>query len=433
MNSFHIKAHGCKVNQCDAQEIRRRFLLKGWQEALHPGQADICVVNTCCVTQRADRKSRVSIREAVRGRDPLGRRVIVVGCYPGYDPLSAQRTGVEAIFSNEQKPELYRWIDDATGPIAKKMEGQGVVVGCRTRGFLKVQEGCDYRCSYCVVPMVRGASRSVPLDACLAQARRLVISGHREIVVTGVSLGAYGRDLCPSYDLADLLEALEEVKGLDRIRLSSIEPMDITRRLIDKMASSSKCCPHLHIPFQSGDDAILKHMNRRMTVADYKELVRKIRHSVKDVSITCDMIAGYPIETEASVKRTLAFLDDVGPLRTHVFTFSLRRGTALAQAMIKPLSRDVTERFRHAYALKAAAWSAVCRRHFIGRTMEVLFEDKQEGLWQGYAGNYVRVAVKSRADLHNQLCCVRLNGLEGDDLVMGGLCPDAGKKDMKFS
>lgn len=420
MNSFYIKTLGCKVNQCDAQEIRERFLAGGWQEVGSVSEASVCVVNTCCVTDQADRKSRSAIRQSLAGTRK-GVRVVVAGCYPGYDRFAVSLTGVEAVFSVEQRPGLFKWIDRVVASDHIVPQKSSVRFGSRTRAFLKVQEGCDYRCRYCVVPLVRGRSRSLPFEECLARVQKLVAAGHREIVVTGVSLGAFGRDLRPVKSFTDLLAALEEVPGVERIRISSIEPMDITDDLIKKVAASSKICRHFHIPFQSGDDAVLRHMGRRMTVKGYKGLVHRIRRAMRDVGITCDIIVGYPMETDRSVKNTLSFLRYVRPLRTHLFTFSLRRGTDLYQAGIAPLGPDEVRRFSGLYGSLADTLAKEEQKRSVGRTAEVLFEQKKGGLWHGYAANYQRVSVEAVQDLRNRIFSVRVSGVK-DGFLMGKLC-----------
>ncbi len=394
MTSFAVKTLGCKVNQCDTQSLREGLARLGCQETARPQDARLLIINTCCVTQHADRKSRQAIRQAVRIKRE-GARLAVVGCYPGYDREGIRSiSGVDAVFSNEERPGFWSWVDafldgHRRGRQVDRFMG-------RTRAFLKVQEGCDNSCSYCVVPLVRGPSQSVPLDEVVARGRRLAAAGHKEIVLTGVNLGAYRSQGKGRAGLIDLIDALEDLPGLARLRLSSIEAPDVTDDLIDRMAASSKLCPHLHIPFQSGDDGILEHMGKRLRAADYLDLVARVRRRVPDAAITCDMIVGYPTETKKSLQNTCRFLNEVEPLRTHLFTFSPRRGTRLEAMGFRPLDPRVVRSRRQQLEDLTQRLSLRYKRRFLGRRVEVLVEEKRGERWYGYTANYLRVAVKSR-------------------------------------
>lgn len=411
-NSFYIKSLGCKVNQCDAQHIRRVLSRQGWRESDSLKEADLCFVNTCCVTHQADRKSRNAIRQASRFK---GKKawLAVGGCYPAYDREAiAGISGVDVIFDHDTETALIKWLmgfkeGGASGRPVAGFEK-------RTRAFLKVQEGCDNHCAYCVVPLVRGRSRSKGLPEVMGEAKELVAAGHREIVVTGVCLGSYGRDLVGRVALADVIRALAELKSLQRIRLSSIEPLDITDRLLGEMARSAKLCPHLHIPFQSGDDRVLAEMNRRTSVKAYREIVDKARSKIRNLSISCDLIVGFPAEDERAFRNTCAFMEYVRPMRTHLFTFSPRRGTpACERGYCRIPAGRIKERFRHLKKL-GDAFSDAHRRHFLNRDLPVLFEEERSSRWEGYTDNYIRVSVASRMPLRNVLLPVTLKRIDGE-------------------
>ena len=384
---------GCKVNQCDTQTLREGLAARGCQETADPHEAHLLIVNTCCVTHHADRKSRQAVRQAARLKRE-GACLAAVGCYPGYDRQAlAAIAGVDGVFSIAERPAFWSWVD---GPLdVTRCAGQdGRFIG-RTRAFLKIQEGCDNNCSYCVVPLVRGPSRSLPFDEVVAAGRRLVAAGHKEIVLTGVNLGAYRTSANGKVGLTGFIDALEGLPGLVRLRLSSIEAQDVTQDLIDRMAASSKLCPHLHIPFQSGDDGILEHMGKRLRVADYLDIIGRCRRAVPDLAVTCDVIVGYPVETAGSHLNTCRFLEEVEPLRTHLFTFSPRRGTRLAVTGIRFFDPRVVRERRLELEELTHRLSLRCKRRFLGKRMDVLVEEKNGQDCAGYTPNYMRIFFKS--------------------------------------
>lgn len=411
MKTFCIRTLGCKVNQYDSQKIREGFSRHGWKESVEASEADVCVVNTCCVTAQADRKSRYAIRCVVR-QSPRSQ-VYVTGCYAGYNKKAVEAIeGVVAVFeSRDSDIFLERLLSDKKEACA----GNAPVLsfGKHARAFLKIQDGCDNGCSYCVVPVVRGPSRSRDAVSVFKEARDLVKAGHKEIVLTGICLGSFGKDLDPRCDLVDIIEDLETIDGLLRIRLSSIEAADVTDRLIDKMSSSAKLCPHLHIPFQSGDDAILAAMNKRLRVKDYKEIVKKARNAVRKLAVTCDLIVGFPGEREENIKNTMKFLEDVMPLRTHFFTFSPRKGTALFSQGPGITPGEQKKRYEVLESLADKTAHSFIRQT-TNKELDVLFEGKENGFWRGYSENYIRVAVESPLCLEKKIMRVRLSDIRGD-------------------
>ncbi|MFH0877074.1 MAG: tRNA (N(6)-L-threonylcarbamoyladenosine(37)-C(2))-methylthiotransferase MtaB [Candidatus Omnitrophota bacterium] len=416
-NTFRIKTLGCKVNQCDSQELRNYLSMRGWTECRNGEQAELAIVNTCCVTAQADRKSRQAVREAIVKTKES--RVAVVGCYAGYERFRLEHMHSHlAIFDHTQRSNLFIWIDGLGRNVAGSDPTTPSGFHRHTRAFLKVQEGCDNRCSYCVVPLVRGPSRSRDTEDVLKEAAQMVGQGHREIVVTGVCLGAFGREKKPRISLVGLLQKLQEINGLSRIRLSSIEPADVTDELISCIAASNKICPHLHLSFQSGDDAILKAMNKPISVAGYICLVEKARESIKNLAITCDFIVGFPGEEGSHLEHTMRFIEAVGPLRTHLFTFSPRRGVSefCSRATVK--HQMVKKRFQHLKMI-CDEQAKKYMEQFLGKTLEVLFEEETDGVWQGYSQNYIRVKARATIGLKNSINSikvtkVRRNHVEGE-------------------
>lgn len=413
MNTFHIRTLGCKVNQCDSQEIRERLSARGWKEKADNSSADVCIVNTCCVTHHADRKSRNAIRGALRLNQYA--HVVVTGCYAGYDrPAIEEIKGIDAIFENNRKEELFSWLEALENGDRKSVLSSLPFAG-RTRAFLKIQDGCSNRCAYCIVPFVRGPSRSKKMPLVFKEARRLVEAGHQEIVLTGICLGSFGKDLSPKVSLVDLLSELEEIDDLRRIRLSSIEAADVTDRLLKKMASSRKICPHLHIPFQSGDDKVLADMNKRSRTSDYKQIVEKAREHIKDLALTCDFIIGFPTETQENFKNTLSFLKFLMPLKTHIFTYSQRRGVTSFAKKNKSSCDAIRSRF-NTFKKLSDELSLEFKSGFLRKNLSVLLEEESESFWKGYAENYIKVWVDSHPSFRNALVRVKVSDLYSDGL-----------------
>lgn len=402
-----IKFHtlGCKANQYDTQSIRERFLERGFKENHNNDKADIYVVNTCTVTAIADQKSRGIIRRCIN-ENPKAK-VIVTGCLVRKDSAALARIkGVSFI-------------------IMKGFFAEGISYFCgHTRAFLKIQDGCDNSCAYCKVPLVRGRSRSKPLEKIVKEARSLVENGFQEIVLTGICLGAYGKDSGAGrdVDLVKVIDELERIDGLLRIRLSSIEAGDVSGRLINKMAKSKKLCRHLHIPIQSGDDEVLRKMRRSYSRGFYLTLIKKIRRKIPLVAITTDCLLGFPGETDEHFMNTLDLVKRIAPLKVHIFPYSKRPGTLAGLALTDGV-KDLTVKKRVAMLKNVAASCARdYKKRFLKRKMRVLFEElskNKNGYWQGYADNYIKVLFKSRRDLKNKLISVRLKGIFGDALVAG--------------
>ncbi len=392
---------GCKTNQYDTQSIRERFIRAGFRQAGNGRPAGFCVINTCTVTSVADRKSKAMIRQCIR-RNPRAK-ILVTGCLVKKDASALSRIkGVHAIIGKAFFPD---GITSFAG---------------RTRAFLKIQDGCNNFCSYCKVPLVRGASRSRPREAILKEAAALAKSGFREIVLTGICLGAYGKDAVPRADLVTLIRELEEVSGILRLRLSSIEAGDVSDGLIRLLRSSKKLCRHLHIPLQSGDNAVLKAMNRTYTAADFVRLIRKIRRRVPDIAVTTDVMAGFPAETQECFQHTAKIVKDIMPLKVHVFPFSLRPGTPAARQRRKAV--DPSEIHRRVARVNRVAedCSVRYRSRFLGKRLAVLFEGPSKGrpgFWEGYTGNYLKVLVKTGCDASNKLIPVKLKAIAGDSII----------------
>ncbi|MDP2938044.1 MAG: tRNA (N(6)-L-threonylcarbamoyladenosine(37)-C(2))-methylthiotransferase MtaB, partial [Candidatus Omnitrophota bacterium] len=364
---------GCKVNQYDTQSIRERFVNAGFKEIDNGRKADTYVINTCTVTSIADRKSRYFIHYAYR-QNPKAR-IIVTGCYTALDSDEiAKIPGVTHIIKNQDKDRILELLNEHNELSEQNEIGISNFSG-HTRAFLKIQDGCNNFCSYCKVPRVRGASRSRPLDEIVQEANRLAKNGFKEIVLCGICLGSYGKDLQSQKNLVEVIEALEKIEGLLRIRLSSIEAGDISDELIQKMAQSKKLCQHLHIPMQSGDNEILKKMNRNYCREDYLNLIKKIKNSIPEIAITTDVLVGFPGEREDNFQNTVNLIGEIVPLRAHIFPYSKRLGTpaAILKDKINPLI--IKERILQLVGISRKCALAY-KEQFLNKDRDVLIEER---------------------------------------------------------
>lgn len=421
MNTVKFSTLGCKVNQYDTQVMRERFTEAGLSvlDNCHP--ADIYVINTCTVTHRADADSLSLIRKAKR-ENPQAR-IIVTGCLTELDEDKIKQVDSQSIIvKNSNKETILRYLFDGSAN-RRINEPTRKGISCfhgHTRAFLKIQDGCNHFCSFCKVPLVRGRSRSKSLDSIIQEAQRLIKNGYKEIVLTGICLGAYGRDLNPKTHLVEAIEALKKIEGLVRIRLSSIEVADISAELIQKMAYSEKLCPHLHIPLQSGDDQILRSMNRTYQRQDYLELIKRIRALIPGIAITTDVLVGFPGEQEGNFRNTLEVITEIMPLKVHIFPYSERKGTASygnSQDKVGPfIIKDRVLR------LKNLAQSCAIRykEQFLSREADVLIEDRSKensSFWEGYTDNYMKILIQSNQNLNNRLIHVKLTKIVADVLL----------------
>lgn len=409
---------GCKLNQYETEAMRRLLEDQGYHSVDFQQEADVYVINTCTVTKRSDVRSRQMVRRAA-GRS--GKRLVVVtGCYAQRAPHQLSKIpGVDLVLGNVEKTNILEYIEGLgkRRVFVSRMESQSEfpemeVSGFarHTRAFLKIQDGCDGRCTYCAVPMVRGMSRSRRIASVVAQVEGFIQSGYRELVLTGINLGRYRDPQRPDVDILYLLKWLEECPDLGRVRLSSIEPTDITDRLIHFLASSRKICRHLHIPLQSGDDQILRAMGRPYRAADYCRLIRKLAREIPGIAIGTDVIVGFPGETEDQFLATSRMLQDLPICRFHVFSFSQREGT-LAATMLNQVPPEVRrERSRTLRAMAKAKFTAF-RRSFLDHQLTVLLERRRDlatGLLTGLSDNYIRVLAEGPDQQMSRLVPLRI-------------------------
>lgn len=431
---------GCRVNQYDSEALLTLFRERGYRAVDFDQAADVYVINTCSVTHEGDRKSRQLVRRARRANPDAV--VVVAGCYPQRAPGEAAGIpGVDVVLGNRDRRRVVDLVE------AARRERPGAPLGAvenifrlrefeelpiaafsgRTRAVVKIQEGCAEFCTYCIIPRARGRPRSRRPENVRAEVERLARAGYREIVLAGIHLGAYGRDLAPEPGaggpggrpgLAGVLRLIHDVEGIVRIRLSSLEPMDAGEDLLETMAALPKVCPHLHLPVQSGSDRILARMRRRYTTAAFRRLAERARALLPDVGITTDVMAGFPGETEEDHRATLAFLEEIGFSRLHVFPFSPRQGTPAAR-FPDPVPAAVKERRVAELIALGERLALAFHRRLVGRDVEVLVEEEAagDGRLQGYSANYVRVRFPGGAELKNRLARVRVTTADADGVA----------------
>ena len=418
----------CKVNQYESAVMAEALSARGYRMTAFRSTADVYIINTCTVTKKTDYQCRQLIRRAHKANPAA--QIIVTGCYAQIAPEAlARMPGVSLVLGNAEKQRIADYIEPAGGSSvpARTITADAGSAPCfndpplrsfanHTRAFLKIQDGCESFCSYCIVPYARGRIRSLPPDDVIKRLGALGESGFREVVLSCIHLGAYGIDLTPRASLLALLQRIDSSSPVSRVRLSSLEPMDVSAELIACLAASRTIFPHLHLPLQSGDDAILALMNRPYRAADFRELAAALHASIPNLCLGTDLIAGFPGETEAQFRSTCEMLESLPISHVHVFPYSRREKTAAAdlpgqvpQQVIKARSaalRSIGVRKRRAF------YSA-----FIGKELSVLVEGGahgRPGQVRGWSSNYVPVVFEGPSGLRNQVVTVRADRIEGD-------------------
>lgn len=412
--TFCIASLGCKVNQYEAQFIREQLKSLGFLEK-DVSLAEYVVINSCTVTATADRKTRQIIRK-IKRNNPCAK-IFITGCLISI-PEDAEKiramSEVCSIVPMERKKEIPSILASLEGVSSSGVQKKETVehFDSHTRAFLKIQDGCPQRCSYCKVSIVRGKPWSKPVDNVVREFESLLCNGYKEIVLTGICLGAWQDK---GFSLKDLVRVIQGVKGDFRVRLSSIEPNHISDGLIFALAESKKFCEHLHISLQSGSDDVLKSMNRPYSVEYFLNRIKKIRTHLGNPGLSLDIIVGYPTETDEDFKKSLRVIEDICPSRLHVFQFSKRKGTAAYKMPMCSSHKQIKARSKKMIYLGREK-QLDFTRSFIGKELEVIFEDSfSEGYSQGYSRRYVRVKAKTREDVVGKKVIVRPTSFDEDD------------------
>lgn len=421
--AFHTL--GCKVNTYESNAMLKIFNEAGYQEVDFKQVADVYVINTCTVTNTGDSKSRQMIRKAIR-KNPKAT-ICVVGCYSQTAPEEIEKIeGVGVVLGTQYRSDIVKYVDEhlETGEMVikvdnvmnlRKFEDLNIDRFKNTRAFLKIQDGCNNFCTYCIIPYARGRVRSRQKESVLNQAQRLVDNGYVEIVLTGIHTAGYGEDL-DDYSFYELLVDLVKIKGLKRLRISSIETSQISDEIIDLIGSNEIIVDHLHVPLQAGSDATLKRMNRKYTTAEYLEKINKIRSYLPNIAFTTDVIVGFPGETDEEFEETYNFIKQVNYSELHVFPYSPRKNTPAAK-----MKDQVNDQIKHERANRLLQLSKELNHEFalkqIGKTLKVLFEKRDGEYLIGHAGDYLKVKVKTADNLIGEIVTIKID--KYDEILEG--------------
>lgn len=420
---------GCKVNSYDTEAVASLFARSGYHVVPFDEEADVYIINTCSVTNTGARKSRQVIRRAIK-RNPAAV-VVAMGCYAQYAPDEVGAIpGVDVVVGTHRRAEIVDLVEEVrvtkrpvravVEKIFKVREFEELPVFSfdgKTRAVLKIQDGCNEFCSFCQIPWARGRNRSRLPENVLEQVRLLAEAGYKEIVLTGVHLGTYGIDLDGDWNLARLLPLIHDVPGVERIRLSSVDPNEVSDELIEAVAGLPKVCRHLHIPAQAGDDDVLLLMRRRNSVEEFHEVVERVRQRIPEIAITTDVIVGFPGETESRFANTLEFCEEVGFSKIHVFPYSVRKGT-LAEKLPGHVPEDVKQERTERLIELGRRLSYAYHERLVGQEVTVLAEapESGQGELEGLTDTYVRVLFQGADDLSGELVRVRVESVTPDEV-----------------
>ncbi len=431
---------GCKVNQYETNAMAQKFLEKGYQiiEEITPEnediKPDICIINTCTVTNMSDRKSRQMLRR-MKEKNPA-TIVIAVGCYAQVAKEELSKIPeIDLVLGNNEKVEIVKHVEEYINNNIDNVELDDVMYSKefsdfgdvtyteKTRAVIKIQDGCDRFCSYCIIPYARGRVRSRKPESIISEITQIASKGIKEVVITGIHIASYGKDFVMSkdsklanYRLINLLEEINEIQGIQRIRLGSIEPLLITEEFVERLKKLEKICHHFHLSLQSGCDETLKRMNRRYTTEQFKEIVRLLRNAYSDVNLTTDVIVGFPGETDEEFNKTYQFLKEIKFYKMHVFKYSPRKGTKAA-GMPNQISGDIKEERSRKLIELSDKNEIEYNKSYIGKNVEVLFEEEKNGIYKGHTQNYIIVYCKSNENLDNKILNVICEEAEQEHIL----------------
>ena len=407
---------GCKVNQYETNAMAQKLIKKGFEIVEHNQKADIYIINTCTVTNMSDRKSRQMIRRA-KDINPKAK-IIAVGCYVQVSRKEIENIEeIDLVLGNEEKVDIVKYCEEI---IKNEKEAQvktlekvlsekttdlkdvmhtkefaefgEITYTEKTRAVIKVQDGCDRFCSYCIIPYARGRVRSRKPENVIDEITEIAKKGIKEVVITGIHIASYGKDFKEKYELIDLLEEINKIEGIQRIRLGSIEPLLITEEFVQRLSKLEKICEHFHLSLQSGCDETLKRMNRRYTTQQFKEITKRLRNTYPDVNLTTDIIVGFPGETEDEFEKTYKFLKEIKFYKMHIFKYSPRKGTKAAE-----MKEQVPPEIKEARSKKLIELSdkneKEYNQEYVGKEVEVLWEEEKNGIYKGHTKNYVQVEM----------------------------------------
>lgn len=416
---------GCRVNQYETEAMTEKFIEAGYEIVSFEDFADVYVINTCTVTSMGDKKSRQMIGRARRLNS--NAIIAVVGCYSQTAPQKvSQIDGVDIVLGTRNKGDIIHYVDKfreenekiiAVNDVMKNSTFENLNIEKyqnKTRAFLKIQDGCNRFCSYCLIPYARGRVCSKSAQKITEEVRKLAAHGYKEIILSGIHIASYGTDLNDGWDLVKVLQAVDDIDGIERIRIGSIDPVFFSDEVIEKISRIKKLCPHFHLSLQSGCDETLKRMNRHYSTEEYKKIVKSLRNSIKDVSITTDIIVGFPGESEEEFNTTYDYLKDIKLTKMHIFKYSPRKGTK-AFDMKNAVDGDIKEYRSHKLIELSMKNEKEFMDRFIGKTLNVLYEHEcKDGYYEGYTPNYIKVISKSSEYLNDKILPAKITGTEED-------------------
>ena len=418
---------GCKVNQYETNAMTQQFIEKGYEVVDHIKKADIYIVNTCTVTNMSDRKSRQMLRRVKE----LNKEAIVVacGCYAQVAKEELEKIEeINLVLGNNEKKNIVEYVEtyihhQTLNEIEDVMnqkefvEFGDITFTEKTRAVIKIQDGCDRFCSYCIIPYARGRVRSRKPEHILSEIQKIAKEGIKEVVITGIHIASYGKDFKQEYRLIDLLEEMNEIEGIERIRLGSIEPLLITEEFVSRLEKLSKICHQFHLSLQSGCDETLKRMNRRYTTEQFRKITKLLRKTFEDAILTTDIIVGFPGESEEEFERTYAFLSEIKFYKMHVFKYSPRKGTKATTMPNQIDGNQKEERSRRLIELSNKNEKAY-NEQYIGKEVEVLFEEEKNGMWQGHTKNYILAHYKTEENMENKIIKLKCEKAEQEYIIV---------------
>ena len=425
---------GCKVNQYETNAMTQQFIEKGYKVVDHTKEADIYIVNTCTVTNMSDRKSRQMLRRVKE----LNKKAIVVacGCYAQVAKEELEKIEeINLVLGNNEKKDIVEYVEKyikskntekqtipevQTEDVMNQkefVEFGDITFTEKTRAVIKIQDGCDRFCSYCIIPYARGRVRSRKPEHILSEIQKIAKEGIKEVVITGIHIASYGKDFKQEYRLIDLLEEMNGIEGIERIRLGSIEPLLITEEFVSRLEKLSKICHQFHLSLQSGCDETLKRMNRRYTTEQFEDITKLLRKTFEDAILTTDIIVGFPGESEEEFEKTYAFLEEIKFYKMHVFKYSPRKGTKAAVMPNQIDGNKKEERSKRLIELSNKN-EKTYNQQYIGKEVEVLFEEEKDGVWQGHTKNYILAHYKTEENLENKMIKLQCQGAEQEYIIV---------------
>jgi threonylcarbamoyladenosine tRNA methylthiotransferase MtaB len=421
---------GCRVNQYESEAMVEKFIREGYEVVDYHEVSDVYVINTCTVTNMGDKKSRQMIGRARRMNSSAV--IAVVGCYAQIATEEVSNIeGVNVVLGSRNKGDIVYWVNRAreenkqiveVSDVLKNKEFEELNISeyqDRTRAFLKIQDGCNRFCSYCLIPYARGAVCSKSPEKIIAEVQQLAANGFKEILLSGIHIASFGLDLEGNWNLVRILEEMDKVPGIERIRIGSIDPTFFTPGVIEKILSFKKLCPHFHLSLQSGCDNTLKRMNRQYTPQEYKTVVENLRHGIEGVSITTDVIVGFPGETEEEFNETYTFLENMELSKMHIFKYSERKGTKAAD-MKEQIDGNIKEHRSHKLITLNNKLEEKYISRFLGKSMDVLYEQKwgdNAGEFEGYTSNYIKVIGKASVNVEGEFHRTKFIECKGNHII----------------